>query len=268
MAGRLEGKAAIVTGAADGVGLAIARRFAEEGARVTMADADSDKLKTETERLASEHHEVVQFGCNVRERLDLNNLLAATIDAFDRVDIVVNAARRLVTGDILDLTQAEMAETLDVNLTSALVLSQAAAKRMIQQAEGAEDKTQAGAIINLSSIAGQLTSPELAAYSVTCAAIGQLTRSLAVALAPQGVRVNAIALGGVMTARLRDALREQEGLRDRMLAVTPMGRIGQASEAAEAAVFLAARQSSFITGQILTVDGGRSLLDPLSAPVH
>ena len=270
MAGRLAGKATIVTGAARGVGLAIARRFAEAEAKVMLADADSQPLAEETERLKSEGFDVASFGCDVRQRLDLNNLLAATIDAFDRVDVVANAARQADTGAFMDLDEGAMNDSLAVNLKAALTLGQAASRRMIQQAEkaGEESTAPAGAIINLTSIAGRMTAPELTAYSVACAALDQLTRSMAVALAPAGVRVNAIALGGVMTANLREALSERVELRDELLAATPMGRIGEASDAADAALFLASSQSRFITGQILAVDGGRSLLDPLAAAVH
>jgi 7-alpha-hydroxysteroid dehydrogenase len=120
--------------------------------------------------------------------------------------------------------------------------------------------------VNVTSVAAQLTLPELAPYSVSCAAVDQLTRSMAVALAPRGVRVNAVSIGGVMTGALKDALREREDLRGQMIGVTPIGRIGEPAEAAEVAVFLASDAASFVTGQIVAVDGGRSLLDPLAIP--
>ena len=123
-----------------------------------------------------------------------------------------------------------------------------------------------GALVNISSIAAQRTVPELLAYSVSCAALDQLTRSFAAALAPQAIRVNAVALGAVMTRRLREALSERGELRDEMVSVTPLGRIGEAEEAAEAALFLASPAASFVTGQVLAVDGGRLVLDPLASP--
>jgi 7-alpha-hydroxysteroid dehydrogenase len=103
---------------------------------------------------------------------------------------------------------------------------------------------------------------------VSCAALDQMTRSLAVALAKDGVRVNAVALGGVMTAHLKEALKDREELRAELAAVTPLGRIGEAEEAAEAVMFLASDAASFITGQILGVDGGRMNLDPMDRPAH
>ncbi|MEL6680730.1 MAG: SDR family oxidoreductase, partial [Pseudomonadota bacterium] len=140
------------------------------------------------------------------------------------------------------------------------------ARKMIKHAEERGDEGPAGSIVNITSIAAQRTVPELLAYSVSSAALDQMTRSLALALAPDRVRVNGVALGAVMTAHLQDALRERNTLREDLINATPLGRIGEAEEAAEAAVFLASDLSSFITGQILAVDGGRTLLDPVERP--
>jgi len=160
-------------------------------------------------------------------------------------------------------------ETFDsawaANVRSVFLLSQAAARRMIEARAGAADAPGA-AIVNISSIAAQRTTPQLFPYSVACAALEQLTRSMAVSLAPSGVRVNAVALGAVMTRAMVVALRETEGLREALVRATPMGRIGEADEAAEAALYLASPRASFITGQILAVDGGRMALDPLATP--
>jgi len=123
-------------------------------------------------------------------------------------------------------------------------------------------------VVNLSSIAARRTHPELLAYSVSCAALDQMTRSMAVALAPKRIRVNAVAFGSVMSASLKDALKEDESRRDEIISHTPLGRIARAGEVAEAAQFLASEGSGFMTGQIVTVDGGRTLVDTVGAPVH
>jgi 7-alpha-hydroxysteroid dehydrogenase len=125
-----------------------------------------------------------------------------------------------------------------------------------------------GAIVNLSSITSQVTRPELLAYSMSAAAIDQMTRSLALSLAPKGIRVNAVAFGSVMSASLQSALKEQPGYRDQIVDGTPMGRIAAAVEVAETVQFLASDAAGFITGQVLAVDGGRSLMDAVVAPAH
>jgi 7-alpha-hydroxysteroid dehydrogenase len=110
--------------------------------------------------------------------------------------------------------------------------------------------------------------PELLTLSVSCAALDQLTRSMAVSLAPHGIRVNALGVGGVLTERLQSAIRKDEELRDDMIRVTPLGRLGDLDEIAAAAVFLASEHASYITGQVIAVDGGRTLLDPLASPIR
>ncbi|MEM9010519.1 MAG: SDR family oxidoreductase [Pseudomonadota bacterium] len=264
----LTGKSVIVTGAARGVGLAISRKFAEAGAKVMMADLDEDRLDEEVKPLAEDSEDVRAFHCDLCERLSVQNLVAATIDAFDRVDILVNASRQVIAADPLSSDSEAFDSLIQQNVKNTLQMSQAVAKRMIQQTKDRTEPGPAGSIVNVTSIAARRTLPDLLAYSVSCAALDQLTRSLAVALACHSIRVNAVALGGVMTSNLREALRDREGLRDELTAVTPLGRIGEADEAADAAVFLASAAASFVTGQILAVDGGRTMLDPLDTPAH
>lgn len=270
MTGPLEGKTAIVAGAAGGVGRAIARRFAEAGAKLMLADTDDAGLDETAAEIGAAIEappgSVDCFSHAVEDKLGVTNLIAATVDAFERIDILVTRSRVAAPGGLFDLTAAEFDAALADNARSVFLQSQLAAKRMVQQREADPEFT--GAIVNISSIAARRTAPELLAYSVACAALDQLTRSMAACLAPRGVRVNAVALGAVMTASLREALREREELRDEIAAATPLGRVGEAEEAAEAALFLAAPSAGFITGQIVAVDGGRTVLDPLASPVR
>ncbi len=270
LAGSLEGRTVIIAGAASGVGRAIARRFAAAGARLMLADTDDAGLDETAAEIGAgiemPPENVSCFAHAIDDKLGVTNLIAATIDAFGRIDILVTDTRVSTPGDLFDLTAQEFDAALSSNVRSAFLLTQLVAKRMIQQREA--DPEFAGALVNITSIAARRTVPELLAYSVSCAALDQLTRSTAACLAPQGIRVNAVALGAVMTANLRQALHEREELHDEMVAVTPLGRIGEAKEAAEAALFLASPSASFITGQIVAVDGGRLVLDPLASPVR
>lgn len=263
----IEGKTAIVTGAASGVGLAVARHFVDQGARVMFADMDEARLSQECGEIPEEDGNIRYFAGDLRERLTLANLLSATIDAFDRVDILVNGSRQVLPSDPLDLEDNSFETLMMQNVTNTYRLSQMVARRMIKQAK---DKTegQVGAIVNLSSIAARRTQPQLLSYSVSTAALDQLTRSMAVALAEHRIRVNSIALGSVMSASLQDALKEHDDYRDQIEQNTPMRRIASPSELAEAVQFLVSESASFVTGQIITVDGGRTLLDPVGAPAH
>ncbi len=267
----ITGKTAIVTGAAHGIGRAIARHFVDRGANVMCADVDEEALDDELGEEARADGPLRIFGGDLREKLTVTNLIAATIDAFDRVDILVNASRAIALSDPLGQGDDAMEEMLQHNLLTSLRLSQQVARRMIAQAarEGEGGGSgQAGAIVNISSIAARRTQPELLAYSVSCAALDQMTRSLAVALAPRRIRVNAVAFGSVMSASLQARLKEKGEMRAEILGHTPMGRIAAPSELAEAVQFLASDAAGFLTGQIVTVDGGRTLIDPACAPAH
>jgi 7-alpha-hydroxysteroid dehydrogenase len=281
----ISGKSVIVTGAANGVGLAIARHFADAGARVMCADMDEVKLAEEfganpdmdvlpgagEDAVDDDASSVRIFAGDLREKLTIANLLSATIDAFDRVDILVNASRQVIAMDPLDSDDKTVETLIDQNLMTALKLSQAVAKRMIQQArdEAAEDEPQSiGAIVNLTSIAAIRTRPQLMGFSIASAALEQMTRSLAVALAPHKIRVNAVGFGSVMSASLREACSAEPALRDEVIHGTPLGRIAEAGEVAEAVHFLAADASRFMTGQVVMVDGGRTVIDVVDTDRH
>ncbi len=265
----ISGKTAIITGAANGVGLAIARHFVDQGANVVLVDRDESKLKTEVASFSGADEHAIFFAGDLRERLTLANLLSATVDAFDRVDILVNATRQCTASDPLDDQSDAVHAALQQNLLASMRLSQIVSRRMIAQAEGSEERRNTiGSIVNLSSIAARRTQPELMAYSIASAALDQMTRSMAVALARHRIRINGVALGSVMSANLKEQMNEHEDYRENILQQTPMGRIGAASEAAEAVQFLASDAAAFMTGQIITIDGGRTLLDPVSVPAH
>jgi 7-alpha-hydroxysteroid dehydrogenase len=264
----IAGKTAIVTGAANGVGLAIARHFADKGANVMFADMDEEGLQRELGGAdADEGGKLRYFAGDLRKKLTQANLLSATIDAFDRVDVLVNGSRQVGGSDPLNPDDDAVEDLLQQNLMTALRLSQIVAKRMIKQAEGQEGGS-AGSIISLSSILASRAHPQLMALSISHAALEQMTRSLAVALAGERIRVNAVAMGSVMSASMQERLKESPDFRNVIERGTPLGRIASATELAEAVQFLASDGSGFMTGQVLTVDGGRTLLDPVTAPAH
>jgi len=262
----IAGKTAIVTGAANGIGRAIGRHFVEKGANVMFADMDKARLVDEVGDTESEGN-VAYFAGDLREKLTTANLLSATLDAFDQVDILVNCARQVSASNPLDPEDDSVIALMNQNLMPSLRLMQLVANRMIKQSEEQEEGS-VGSIINLSSIAARRTHPDLMGYSVSCAAQDQLTRSMAVALAPHRIRVNSMAIGSVMSASLQNTLKDNREYRQDIEAHTPLNRIAAPTELAETAQFLASDASAFMTGQIVTVDGGRTLLDPVEAPAH
>jgi glucose 1-dehydrogenase len=249
---RLENRSAIVTGAARGIGLAVARRFLEEGARVVVADVDEDGGSASVETLG-ELGAVRYVHCDVGDRLSVRNLVAATVDAFGSVDILVNNAGIVHAADFLELTEDDFDRVLRVNLKGAFLVGQAAAKRMVRQVE---EGNAPGAIVNMSSINAVVAIANQVPYSVSKGGLNQLTRVMALALAPHGIRVNGIGPGSIMTDMLASVANDA-ATRRRVLSRTPLGRIGEPAEIASIAAFLASDDASYMTGQILYADGGR-----------
>jgi NAD(P)-dependent dehydrogenase (short-subunit alcohol dehydrogenase family) len=248
----LEGKVAIVTGGARGIGLAIVKRYREEGARVVIADMD-EKSGAAAEKELGGDGEVRFVATDVGERLDVHNLLAATIDAFGDIDILVNNAGIVHGADFLDIDEADFDRVLRVNLKGAFLCGQAVARHMVERVKNGGP---AGTIINMSSINDTFAIPNQVPYSVSKGGVSQLTKVMALSLAPHGIRANAIGPGSIMTDMLSAVADDKEAKR-RILSRTPLGRIGDPSEIAGVAVFLASKDSSYVTGQTIYADGGR-----------
>jgi len=255
----LTGKLAVVTGAARGIGFAIARRFAAEGASVAvvvhrLADGDDVCAKLKAEGLSA-----MAYECDVSSADAVSSLAANVMEQQGCADILVNNAAIYPTVDILDMTESEFSRTFRVNVTSVFLMSQAFARQMISS-----KKT--GTIVNIGSIAATMASPRAVAYGASKGAVHSLTVGLSLALAPHGIRVNAIAPGTVAT-ELTKAMVETPDLRNMVLSRTPAGHFGSPEDIAGAALFLASQDSSFVTGQTIYADGGRSGLS-FTVPVN
>lgn len=248
----LDGKTAIVTGAASGIGYAIAERFLRDGARVVMADIDQakgDKVEKDLAKLGQ-----VRFvRTDVAKRLDVHNLVAAAIDAFGDIDVLVNNAGVVHGADFLDLKQEEdFDRVLSINLKGSFLAGQAVARYMVDKvARGGAP----GAIV-MSSVNAVFAIANQVPYSISKGGVNQLTKVMALALAPHGIRVNAIGPGSIMTDMLA-SVNADPAARNRILSRTPLGRIGDPSEIASIAAFLASNDASYITGQTIYADGGR-----------
>lgn len=252
----LDDKTAIVTGGAKGIGLACARRFLEQGAQVIIADVD-EKTGNKAEKSLAELGDVRFVHCDVGDRLSVRNLMAATLDSFNSLDVLVNNAGIIHSDDFLDISEEDFDRVMQVNLKGAFLCGQAAARQMVDQIE---EGRAPGSIINMSSINAEVAIPSQVPYSISKGGVQQLTKVMALSLASRGIRVNAIGPGSINTDILAAVNNDPEA-KNRILSRTPMGRIGEASEIASIAAFLASDDASYITGQTIYADGGRLALN-------
>lgn len=249
---KLDHKVALVTGGAQGIGLAVAERYLAEGANVVIADIDKEAGYAAQEKLA-EQGEVRFRYCDVSKKLDIHNLVATSINEFGHIDILVNNAGMVVGAEFLDLSEEDFDRVLNVNLKGAFLCGQAIAKQMVQQIGEGSDP---GAIINMSSVNAVMAIANQVPYTVSKGGLNQLTKVMALALAPHGIRVNGIGPGSIMT-KILESVANNEEARHKILSRTPLGRIGEPEEVASIATFLASSDASYITGQTLYADGGR-----------
>lgn len=248
----LSGKVAIITGAGQGIGRATAHRFANNGASVIVSDKDEKAGQKVASELKNAGFPAEFIHCNISEMLDVLNLMAGTLEAFGKVDIVLNSAAIRDDKPFIELTEDEFSNVLDVNLKGAFLLGKITAKQMIKQInQGGEP----GNIIFISSIHTVLAEPNAVAFSVANGGLGQLNKAMSQALAPYGIRVNAIGPSNVMTPMLAEVTKNDK-MRKKALERSPMGRFGNPPEIAAIASFLASDDASYITGQTIYADGG------------
>jgi len=251
---RLKDKVALVTGAAQGIGLACAEAFAREGARVVLADANADRGRPAADRLRAEGLHAVFERCDVTRRTEVESAVALAVAEFGRLDLLVANAGIVHAADFLELDEADFDRVIAVNLKGAFLAGQAAARQMAKQGGG-------GAIVNMSSVNAVLAIPNQVPYVVSKGGINQLTKVMALALAPYGIRVNGIGPGTILTELAKTAVLGNREAEAKILSRTPMGRLGEPEEVARIAVFLASDEASYLTGQTIYPDGGRLALN-------
>lgn len=249
----LEGKVAIVTGGARGIGKGIVERFAADGAHVAIADIDDEAGEALEKELTDADRSVRFLHCDVGEALDVRNTVTSVFNAWDRIDVLVNNAGILHGADFLEIEEADFDRVVRVNLKGVFLFGQAVARRMVEQVEAGGAP---GAIVNMSSTNAQVAIPNQVPYCASKGGIMQLTKVMALSLAPHGIRVNAIGPGSIMTEMLA-AVIDDPAAKAMILSRTPLGRIGEPAEIAAVAAFLASDQASYITGETIYADGGR-----------
>ncbi len=254
----------IVTGAAKGIGYACARRFYEDGYKVVLSDFDEAAAEQAMRDLGADPKRAVFVSCDVSNKLDVHNLIAETLSVFGHINIVINNAGIAIKGGSLDLSGRDFDRVLAVNLRGAFLVSQAAVKHMVEEIEKREDRSRLSerpyAIINMSSINDSVSIPDYLAYSVSKGGLKQMTKAMALELAPYGIRVNAIGPGSIKTDMLGSVISDADAM-NKIKARTPLGRVGQPDEIAGVAAFLASENASYITGETIYVDGGRLALN-------
>jgi len=256
-------RVAIITGGANGIGLACALAFARKGAKVVIADVDQHNGLDAAEQIRSSGGQAKFVHCDVADRLDIHNLLAATLEEYGRVDILVNNAGVVGAGKFLEIEEDEFDRILRINLRGAFLTAQAVAKQMAKQIESEGRVSESGrsySIINMSSVEAVVGSAEHVPYAVSKGALSQLTKVMSLSLAEYGIRVNAIGPGNINTEVLKKR-GKQSDVRKKILSRTPLGRIGDPEEIGSIAVFLASQDASYITGQTIYADGGRLALN-------
>ncbi len=256
---RFAGRTALVTGGAQGIGFACAARFAREGACVAIVDRNR-----EVGEAAARSIDALFIEADVASKPAVDAAVARFVEAATRIDILVNNAGITHAAAFLDLAEEDFDRVIAVNLKSCFLMGQAVARHMVatRDASGGER----GSIVHLSSVNAILAIPDQVPYVVSKGGIGQLTKVMALALAPHGIRVNAIGPGTIATELAMKAVLADQAASDRVLSRTPMRRLGTPDEVASIAAFLASDDASYMTGQTLFPDGGRLALNYTVAP--
>lgn len=245
---RYEGKKALVTGAANGIGACIVRRLLEEGAeQVAALDIEEDTLK----KVFADCPNVVCLYCDVSSKASVDKAVAEAVEKMGQIDVLFSNAGIIGRQSLLDSTEENWRRVIDINLNGMFFVNQAVLRQMV-------DKGIRGAVVNTSSVASVVVSPNTGAYSASKGGVTQFTRWAALEMAPHGIRVNAIGPGTSVT-RITEGTRFNPERNEKFLSNIPMGRYGEPEEAASVALYLGSEDASYITGVTLLEDGGFSL---------
>jgi NAD(P)-dependent dehydrogenase (short-subunit alcohol dehydrogenase family) len=250
---RLDGKVAVVTGAAQGLGRACAECMAAEGAKIIVSDMNAEGGESVAAAIRDAGGEARFIACDVGDKAQVDALVAGAVETYGRLDSAVANAGIVNFADFLELGEDDFDAVLRVNLKGVFLTGQAAARQMVKQGSG-------GTIINMSSINAVVAIPNIVPYVTAKGGVNQLTKAMALALADKGIRVNGIGPGSIMTEMLKSVANDKAAMH-KILSRTPMGRAGEPDEIGKVAVFLASEDSSYMTGEIVYVDGGRLALN-------
>ncbi len=252
---RLDGKVALITGAGSGIGEAIARLFAQQGAHVTVVDLDADAVERVTTSIVEQEGAASALTLDVAEEAQVHAGFATVVERHGHLDIVVNNAGISHVGNILETSLDDWERVLRVNARGVFLCAREAVRVMVNQ------QPQGGVIVNMASVAAQIAVERRLPYSASKGAVLSMTRSIAMDFVDQGIRCNAICPGTVHTPFVEGYLTrnfpgQEDAVRQTLHARQPIGRMGRPEEIATAALYLAADEAAFVTGSALVIDGG------------
>ncbi len=250
---RLKGQVAIVTGAGQGIGQAIATTLAREGAAVVVNDVVPERADRVAGEIKAQGGQALSVAADVSKAKEVNMLIGKTLDSYQRVDILVNNAGIIKMKRVLEMTEADWDRTMDVNIKSQFLCSKAVAGHMIKQKRGK--------IINLASLSAHIGAPGMGAYGASKGGVVQLTKTLAVELGKYNITVNAISPGFTMTEMVKQAGKDRPDFLEGMDRI-PLRRAAETQDIANVVLFLASAESDYITGQVLVIDGGLLAIHP------